>query len=492
MTTSSPTRAPATNRSDGPLYRAVWRWHFFAGILVAPFATFLAITGALYLWQPQYEAHRYAHLLTTSAATAPAMWPSADAQLAAAIAAAPPHSQPQSFQPAFASGETTQVTFTLTHRFDSEISNPKPEIPPPAHHAATTTVFVDPSTARVLGQLRDDERLMNTVKKLHSSLLLGKSGEYLVELAATWTIVLLATGLYLAWPRPRFSAGGFLYPRLRSSGRTFLRDLHVVPAVWCAFASLFLLTTGLLWTNSAGAWYRKISSALGQGSPRESVASAHRSELVGWSPPLASGLAEKIDDLRSTPPPAHNHLHVHTPANDTPASLPLDEAIAIARRHELPEPFVIGLPLGSDGVYSIISDRTRPFDRAYLHLDRYSGRVLAHLRFEDFGFLAQFFSWGIVAHEGRLFGLANQILGSLATLGIVLLAVSGVALWWQRRPAGTLAAPESSASLPRSLLTILLVLSALLPLLAASLITLFLFEKLLSLLRRLSPSSLVS
>ena len=472
---------PSPPPAPSAFYRAVWRWHFFAGLLVAPFATFLAITGALYLWQPQYEARRYRDLLQSPVSSAP--YTSADTQLAAALSAAPPHAVAQSFTPAFHPGDTAQVIFTSGHTHN-------------AHHATGgLTIFVDPSTATARGVLHDDDRLMNTVKRLHSSLLIGKTGEYLVELAATWAIVLFATGLYLAWPRPRFSAAGFFYPRFRSSSRALLRDAHVVPAVWCAFASLFLLTTGLLWTNSAGAWYRKISSTLGQGSPRESAASAHRSELVGWSPPRASGLAEKVDDLRSTPPHARNHLHDHhharTVQNDTPASLPLDEVIAIARRHELAEPFVIGLPLGPEGVYSVISDRTRPFDRAYLHLDRYSGRVLAHLRFEDFGYLAQFFSWGIVAHEGRLFGLANQILGTLAAFGIALLAATGVSLWWQRRPAGTLAAPESSASLPRPLWAILLPLSALLPLLAASLITLFLFEKLLSL-RRLKPSSLAS
>jgi uncharacterized iron-regulated membrane protein len=41
--------APHTSSPDAPtgsLYRAVWRWHFYAGLVVAPFAIFLAITGA--------------------------------------------------------------------------------------------------------------------------------------------------------------------------------------------------------------------------------------------------------------------------------------------------------------------------------------------------------------------------------------------------------------------------------------------------------------
>lgn len=32
------------------LYRAVWRWHFYAGIIFAPFIILLAITGIIYLF----------------------------------------------------------------------------------------------------------------------------------------------------------------------------------------------------------------------------------------------------------------------------------------------------------------------------------------------------------------------------------------------------------------------------------------------------------
>ncbi|RYY51963.1 MAG: PepSY domain-containing protein, partial [Comamonadaceae bacterium] len=31
------------------LYRRVWRWHFYAGLVCLPFLALLALTGALYL-----------------------------------------------------------------------------------------------------------------------------------------------------------------------------------------------------------------------------------------------------------------------------------------------------------------------------------------------------------------------------------------------------------------------------------------------------------
>ncbi len=42
---------------------------------------------------------------------------------------------------------------------------------------------------------------MVLVAHLHGQLLAGRWGSYLVELAASWAIVLILTGLYLWWPR---------------------------------------------------------------------------------------------------------------------------------------------------------------------------------------------------------------------------------------------------------------------------------------------------
>ena len=38
------------------LYRAIWRWHFFAGLLAVPFMISLAVTGGLYLFNDEIDA----------------------------------------------------------------------------------------------------------------------------------------------------------------------------------------------------------------------------------------------------------------------------------------------------------------------------------------------------------------------------------------------------------------------------------------------------
>ncbi|MBS0633608.1 MAG: PepSY domain-containing protein [Verrucomicrobia bacterium] len=454
---SSSTTPPA-----GALYRAVWRWHFFAGLFVAPFAVFLAVTGAIYLWKPQYEAWRYRELFKVPVPAGQAAL-SADAQFTAARAAYPQLS-PIQFVPGVAPGRSAEVQFGSARGPDR------------------SSVFVNPYTGAVLGRLDDADRLMTTVSELHGTLLAGTPGQIVVELAATWAIVLIVSGLYLWWPRP-FSLRGFLLPRLGAGRRALLRDLHAVPAVWLSLGLLFLLSTGLQWTKVTGAWARWTAQAAGQWTPRETSASAHRSAVLGgWSPPVASrATARGLEGVASTPPAADPHAEHRARATawrDDPRRISLEQVRSVARERGVTDPYAIVLPSGPTGVFSIITDRNRPFSRAFIHLDQYSGKILADVRFKDFGLMGKFYSAGIIAHEGQLFGLANQLLGLAAALGVILLAVTGVLMWWARRPRGQLAAPAGGNLFrtSRGAVVVAVLLSAVLPLMAATLVLLLLLD----------------
>src|SRR5690606_31781253 len=113
----------------------------------------------------------YRELLTVPAT--PATVP-VERQLAAARASVAPPLRAQSFQPAFAPGETSVVVFRAAgaNAFSPGLN-----------------VYVNPHNGEVVGQLRDDAMFMTTVKNLHGSLLTGKTGKYLVELAASWALV---------------------------------------------------------------------------------------------------------------------------------------------------------------------------------------------------------------------------------------------------------------------------------------------------------------
>jgi len=196
-----------------PGYNAVWRWHFYAGLFCIPFVLWLALTGSLYLFRPQIEAlidRPYANVATQAPRA------SAAAQAQAAVRAVPG---------------------SVLHRYQlPDTPNQAVQIIVGAG-ARETRVFVHPQTLAILKRVDEDNRLMPIVFRLHGELLAGDKGSYLVELAASWTIVMILSGLFLWWPRGG-GLGGMLYPRLRSGGRRFWRDLHGVTGFWISFLAL--------------------------------------------------------------------------------------------------------------------------------------------------------------------------------------------------------------------------------------------------------------
>src|SRR3546814_12581442 len=101
---------------------------------------------------------------------------------------------------------------------------------------------------RVLGAIDPDRRLSAVVQRIHGSLLMGVGGGILVELAASWAMVLILTGLYLWWPRGRGLAG-VVWPRLSLGGRAAFRDLPAVTGLWVCGLALTLLATPLPGTD---------------------------------------------------------------------------------------------------------------------------------------------------------------------------------------------------------------------------------------------------
>ena len=84
---------------------------------------------------------------------------------------------------------------------------------------------------------------------------------------------------------------------------------------------------------------------------------------------------------------------------------------------------------------------------------------------------------GVQIHMGRYFGRANQLLMLVPCLAIVVLVVSGVAMWWRRRPSGKFAAPPAVSDARLGVaLAVLVVAGILMPMLGASLVVVALID----------------
>lgn len=213
---------------DSSHYQRIWRWHFYAGLFVAPFLILLSLTGILYLYKPQLDNLLYPELMKVTPATQTL---SADQLLAKATIAMPDASLRKYLPPA-ATDASAQL---VVNQGDREL-----------------TLFMDPASGALLGTMDNKWNLQAVARALHAELLLGTTGDRLIELAAGWGIVLLVSGLYLWWPRKGPGVGGILWPRMNQRGRLWWRDLHAVVGFWGAGFLLLLLLSGMTWTGFWG------------------------------------------------------------------------------------------------------------------------------------------------------------------------------------------------------------------------------------------------
>jgi uncharacterized iron-regulated membrane protein len=79
-----------------------------------------------------------------------------------------------------------------------------------------------------------------------------------------------------------------------------------------------------------------------------------------------------------------------------------------------------------------------------------------------------------------MFGVVNQIIVLLVCLMILLSSVSGLVIWWKRRPQGGLGVPPLRHDLPKwkTAMVIMLALAIVFPLVGASLIVVWVLDRL--------------
>ncbi len=146
--------------------------------------------------------------------------------------------------------------------------------------------------------------------------------------------------------------------------------------------------------------------------------------------------------------------------------------------------FQLNLPGDETGVWTIShdsmsNDGPKPGADRTLHIDQYTGNVLADVRYADYSPYAKMMVWGIAFHEGDL-GAWNLALNTVFCLALIFVSVSGLVMWWKRRPAGQtrLGAPPRPTEIPygKGALLIVLALSLAFPMLGLALLAVILLD----------------
>jgi uncharacterized iron-regulated membrane protein len=441
--------------------RTVWRWHFYAGLFCIPFVLWLATTGTIFLFKPQIERwldRPYDHLAIGQRA-------SASAQVQAALAAVPGGTFDSYQLPRTAEAAAQVLVDRGTQQF---------------------RVYVHPGTLAVLKVDNEDHRLENVVKKLHGELFLGDPGSWIVELAASWAVIMILTGLFLWWPRNASGVAGVLYPRLRQGGRMFWRDIHAVSGIYVSVFALFLLFTGLPWAKGWGA-YLKAARHLGAGvavkqdwTTSSSEVLAGRAARTNAAGGVDGGPDSGMHDMASMAGHGQKKWGRHTSALSGPnAFVAMDRMVATVAPLDLAWPVLISPPSRAGGVWTAKSDAQDRTRQVELELDPASGAIVKRTGFGSKPLLDRVIGTGIAAHEGALFGVANQLLSLFTTAGLVLLSLSGLVMWRRRKPEGVLGAPVAVRRVRYSfaLVALMVVLGIYFPFLGASMVLVGLCER---------------
>lgn len=439
-------------------YRSVWRWHFYAALWTAPLLIVLTLTGAIYLFDREFDGwwNRDIQTVATGAVSLPL------AKQEAVVRNAFPEAEISRVRLPYGAGEAA-VWNVRTAR--GEIRD----------------VYVDPYRGQVTGTVDPSSQPMNVVRDLHGTLLGGDIGSHVVELVACWTLVMMATGIWLWWPR-KWKAKGVFVPRLATRGRRFWRDVHTIPSIFNAVFVILLVLTGLPWSAFWGPQFAKIGEVV------PFVAASPNFK----APPKADG------SMGADPHAAHKQMvaadpdsgkvpwtikHIHEPQGSGQGMVGIADVEALLPKLDQAQ-FGGGVrifyPKRGNGVFMISYVPDKAEGQRTIYVDPGSGRILGNIGWADYSPTAKAVEWGVMTHMGRQYGVPNQIANLVVCLVLVGSIAAGLTLWWKRRPQGELGDPKLKAGdrMPGGMKAMLTALAILFPLVGATMVPVIVWSRL--------------
>ncbi len=395
----------------------LWKWHVIAGLVSLPFVILLAITGSVYLFKPQVEHEVLTNLQEINEEEGKPLSYQKQLEIAKGYFKTSPNAM---ILPKI--GEST--TF-VKGRFSRKKS-----------------VFIHPFTGEVTGAFSPKDTWMHTVRKLHGELLGGKVGTKIIELIASWMVVLILTGLYVWFPFKQNQKQGVFSIRLKEGKRTLYRDLHAVLGFWFSLVLLIVLAGGFPWTDLFGSNFKWVQKVTNTGYPDT------------WK---GKGLISK---------------------NKTNAKpLSLDDMVFIAKVQNLEGEVSLGLPKLAKSTFSVSNKATNLDAQKMLHFNQYSGELVKGHVWSDVGVLMRSRMWLMAFHQGE-FGLWNWIIMLVVAAGLTILSVGAVVSYLLRKPSDNWGIPKvpKSFKADKGIVVILLVLSVIFPLFGISLVAILLFD----------------
>ncbi|MBQ4822443.1 PepSY domain-containing protein [Aquimarina sp. MMG016] len=403
-------------RKNEKLNKWLWKWHFIAGIISLPFILILSVTGAIYLFKADYETPRQQHIREVVVSGEPISY-----QKQWEIANDNAIKKPNSI---VLSKSANRATEFISGRFGGKSS-----------------LYVNPYSGQVSGEIISKKTDMFKIRKLHGELLMGKFGTKIIELVASWMLVLILTGLYVWWPSRGWKLKGFFIPRTSEGKRTFFRDLHSISGFWISGLLILILAGGFPWTDVFGENFKQVQKITNTGYP------------ATW----------QGHQLQSIP---------------KDKSLTLDQMVAKASTLNLPGKVTLDFPKGPKGVFSV--SNFNPSDlgtQQKIHFDQYTGEEILKLHWQDVGVLMRGRMWVMAFHQGE-FGTWNWVLMLLTAIALIIMSASALVSYILRKRKGSWGIPKVPVAfkIGYGIIIILVVLAIIFPLFGVSLLLILIID----------------
>lgn len=462
-------------------WRQLWRFHFYSGIIVAPFLVMFSITGLVILYT-------------------------------------------QPIQDGLESDLRRVDRGSDVVSFDDQARVVEDNLPgdmivsmTPPRNAGTSTAFglesgrvayVDPYTGGFLGSGESQTTLVRWANAWHghlnndsvtiplpaiSALWDGDEvmrdyvvGDLVLELVGTWLVILALTGLYLFWPRKtresRSAANGkrMWAFRWKKKGRARWRDLHALPGALLFMMLLFVAVSGLPWSTYWGPNFTALANEISPNSWTDAPASA-----VGQKSDL-DRLGNKINwNTGDVPIPAS-----YRSADDrqVPAPLSLDAVTKIAQEEGMKPNYTIHFPSnGVDdvgnplfGSFTLSNSWPRKTGEAKdVFIDQFNGTTLGQQDVYGYGSVSRAVDTTVSIHMGTQWGIVSRLLMTATCILTLWSVVSAVVMYSKRRRKGSLGLPRRPAELHlgRGLIVIALAVGLVYPQWGVSALVILAFDK---------------
>jgi uncharacterized iron-regulated membrane protein len=372
--------------------RKLWlKVHLYLGLFAGAVFVIIGLTGSILAFEYPIDEALNADLMTVSAADKQTIMP-LEAIVAAGISALPANTKPLNID--FPRHEG--LAYALW--FEQPSSNPDF----PTRHQ----IFINPYTAKVTGQrlLIDFDHIWHDpfkdfILRLHYTLALGMTGMTLVGFIGIGLLFSLLTGLIVWWPL----GGQFkkaLTIKRNASAERFNFDLHKTIGFYSAVLLLYLVASGvyLIFPD----YGRGLVSLFSPVAPWTSYQSVMP---TGDKKPISIIQVIKITDARF---PDGSYQFIAFPQNE-------QDVYVVGKR-------------ASDEV-----NQHHPYRQ--LWIDQYSGNIVHSQDASSRTAGDVFDEWLYPLHTGEAFGLTGQLIILLLGLIPLVLYVTGVMRWLQKRTA---------------------------------------------------------